>query len=369
MKNKIAILGTAMAYLTPVSYARSGIVGDLTRLKDAIVPEVFSEYIDIYTAEKSVLVQSGAMVVDPRLVQDLRGGGATFNRPFFNDLSRVEENISADTGPDAVPNNITTNKEVQVRLSRNQSWGSADLVSNLIGTDPMTHIRNKVGGYWVDRLQAAFIATAKGVFAGNDKPTDSNHVQSDLTYDASGTAFEEGVTQFKATSFVNAILTMGDRMNDLKLMAINSIVYGTMIKNDLIDFVKDSSGVTRIPTYMGRILIVDDSVPFDITTGKFETWLFAQGAFAFANGSPKVATEVTRNPLANNGGGEELLVNRVEWVIHPVGHAYYGKGAPAGGPSNDATSGNLAHADSFERVFPERKQIKIARLITRELEV
>jgi hypothetical protein len=52
-------------------------------------------------------------------------------------------------------------------------------------------------------------------------------------------------------------------------------------------------------------------------------------------------------------------------MIHPVGHRYDAS-APAGGPSNASTTNNLANATSWKRVFPERKQIKIARLITRE---
>ena len=66
-----------------------------------------------------------------------------------------------------------------------------------------------------------------------------------------------------------------------------------------------------------------------------------------------------------NGAGAETLYNRVEWSIHPAGHKYAGT-APNGGPSNAATSNNLADAGSWQRVFPERKQIKIARLKTRE---
>lgn len=352
-----------------LGFPRASLVGDITRLKDAIVPEVFSNYVDIYTTQKSTLIASGVMTADPRMKMALAGGGATFKLPFFNDLARVEENISSTEGSASTPNKITTGKEVQVRLSRNQSWGSADLVSSLIGADPMTSIVAKVGGYWRDRLQVAFIATANGVFAGNDKATDANHVKGDLTFDASGTVFAEGVTTFTASSFVNAIMTMGDRLNDLKMIAVNSIVYATMLKNNLIDFKEDSMATTKIPTYMGRAIICDDNIPFDAAKGTFETWLFAGGAFGFGSGSPKVGTEVERNPNANQGGGEEILYNRVEWMIHPVGHAYVGNSPNEGGPSNAATAGNLAHADSFVRVFPERKQIKIARLITRELPI
>jgi hypothetical protein len=70
--------------------------------------------------------------------------------------------------------------------------------------------------------------------------------------------------------------------------------------------------------------------------------------------------------IAVTAAGSDILYNRVEWCIHPVGHAYVGTRLKEGGPTNAATSNNLAYSGSWVRVFPERKQIKLARLITRE---
>ena len=73
-----------------------------------------------------------------------------------------------------------------------------------------------------------------------------------------------------------------------------------------------------------------------------------------------------RAPSQGNGKGADILYSRTQWAIHPVGHRFAVASPAVGGPSNASTSGNLAHADSWVRVYPERKQIKIARLITRE---
>ncbi len=53
------------------------------------------------------------------------------------------------------------------------------------------------------------------------------------------------------------------------------------------------------------------------------------------------------------------------WALHMTGHSYVGTPAN-GGPSNAATTNNLNDAASWNRVYQERKQIKFARLITRE---
>jgi len=346
--------------------------GPLTQITDIIVPQVFTQYVQQVTEEKTRLIQSGAVVRDPVADTLLAGGGKTFNLPSFRDLDSDVERVSTDTpyinytggvaSPD--PRKIQTSQEVAVRLSRNQSWSTADLTVALAGADPALAIASQLGGYWSRRLQQAFIASIQGVFADNAAaPSGTEHVQGDLTLDISGVSFVDGVTNFSGEAFIDATTTIGDSEDSLGLLMVHSVVYGRMQKNNLIDFIPDARGETVIPTFLGRQVIRDDSMPR--TGGVYESWLFGQGAIRLGVGSPFVPTETSRLPDAGNGGGQSVLFNRVEWCIHPVGHAYVGT-APNGGPTNAATSNNLANAGSWQRVFPERKQIKLARLITRE---
>jgi len=337
-------------------------------VSDVVVPEVFSPYVQQLTEEKSRIIQSGAAVRDAALDAVLAGGGLTFNEPSFKDLDNDADNVaSATLATTSTPNKIGTATEIQVRLSRNNSWSSGDLAADLAGADPMNAIANRVAAYWVRRLQAAFIATITGVYADNAAaPTGTEHVQNDMTHDISGVSFTDGVTNFSAEAFLDAAVTMGDSMDQLGLVIMHSIVYNRALKNNLIDFIPDSTNqsATGIPTFLGRQVVVDDGTPR--TSGVFQTWLFGAGSIRMGMSSPKVPTEVDRLPAAGNGSGQEVLYNRTEWAIHPVGCAFAVASPAAGGPSNLTTSGNLAHADSWLRVFPERKQIKMARLITRE---
>ena len=336
----------------------------VTRISDVVVPEIFTPYVQQLTEEKSRLIQSGAVVSDSRFTSLLSGGGLTFNMPSFKDLDNDEENTSNDNPAEhSTPNKIGTATEIQVRMSRNNSWSSMDLTAALAGADPMAAIANRVADYWTRRLQAAFVATMNGNFAQNATATNANHVQNDMTHDISGAAYAAGVTDFSAEAFIDATLTMGDSMEDLSLVLMHSIVYARAQKNNLIDFIPDSEGRVNIPTFLGRQVVVDDGMP--ATAGVFDTWLFGSGAVRFGAGNPAVPTETKREPTAGMGGGQDILFNRVEWVLHPTGNAYVGT-PPAGGPANAATANNLAAAASWARVFSERKQIKIARLVTRE---
>lgn len=353
--------------------------GPNTQVSDVVVPEIFTPYVQQLTEEKSRLIQSGALARDSRLDTFLAGGGLTIDMPSWKDLDNDAENISTDdtadtfrrssggyatTGrTDSIPAKTGTSSEIAVRLSRNKSWASADLAAALAGSDPMQSIANRVADYWRRRLQATFVAVLSGNFAQNAQATPANATQNDMTHDVSGASYVAGTTDFSAENFIDTTVLMGDSMEDLTMVMMHSIVYARAQKNNLIDFVPDATGQIRIPTFLGREVIVDDALPAN--AGVYETWLFGAGAILLGMGSPKVPTAVERYEAAGNGGGQEVLFNRVEWALHPRGNAYVGA-APMGGPSNANTTNNLAHEGSWARVYPERKQIKIARLITRE---
>jgi hypothetical protein len=146
---------------------------------------------------------------------------------------------------------------------------------------------------------------------------------------------------------------------------MHSIVYAKAQKNNLIDFIPDSTNAAAadIPIFLGRRVIVDDGMPN--AAGVFDTWIFGANATRWGVGNPKVPAEVERLPAQGNGGGGEELYSRIEWSMHPAGHRWLGGSVanPDGGPTNVEIADGV---NNWARTFPERKQIKAARLITRE---
>ncbi len=368
----------------------------VTQISDVIVPEIFTPYMMQQTEEKSRLIQSGVVARSAVLDEKLSGGGLTFNMPSFKPLDRDDDDRVANDTPsglqegagavvvgdgtgvlDPAPSKIETAQEIAVRMNRNNSWSSMDLATALAGADPMEAIAGEVADYWVKRQQRIFIATMNGISKDNaaaPSGTDT-HSAGDLNNDIAAVAFADGVTNFTAEAFLDAAVTMGDSMEDLTAVMVHSIVYNRMQKNNLIDFIPDARGETDIPVFQGRAVIVDDAMPSGTgvvrgdgsagDSGVFETWLLGAGFMQLGFGSPKVPTEVQRQAGAGNGSGQDILYSRLELSMHPTGHAYIGT-APNGGPSNAASANNLNDAGSWSRVYPERKQIKFARLITRE---
>jgi len=346
----------------------------LVQISDVVVPEIFTPYFQQITEEKARLIQAGVLVPDDLMNTLLAGGGLTFNIPSWQDLANAADNVSTDAESDtiaadfnagtpnprldATPLKTATSREIAVRLSRNQSWSSADLSAALAGSDAMRSIGERVGWYWARRLQAVFVATWNGVILDN-----TANDTSDYQNDVSGGAFIDGVTNFSDEAFLDTAVTMGDSMENLVAVMVHSVVFNRMQKNNLIDFIPSARGEIEIATYLGREVVVDDGMPR--TGNVYDTWLFGRNAAGLGRSDPKVPTEVHRQALAGNGGGQEVLTTRLEWSMHPRGHAYTGTPAD-GGPGNSTAANDLNNAGSWDRVFPERKQISFARLVTRE---
>jgi hypothetical protein len=357
-----------------------------TTISDVIVPAIFTPYTQQLTMEKTAIVQSGIAARDDFLDNLLAGGGLTFTVPSWQDIGDPAENVgSDDPNYDSTPNITGTSAEVAVRLSRNSSWSTMRLATALAGADPMQSIASRVSDYWVRRLQRAFVAVANGVFFTNASANAGATPgglglaaqygnQDDLTHDISASGYSSGVTDFNAEAFIDACTLLGDAAEDVTAVFMHSIVYSKAQKNNLIDFIPDAEGHINIPVFLGRRVIVDDGMPNPAGdtsnnantgggSGLYHTWLVGPASFRLGVGTPVVPTEVFRYPSRGNGAGSDTLFNRVEWVIHPVGHAWVGSSPHyEGGPTN----GQLSASGSFVRVFPERKQIKLSRLITRE---
>ncbi len=354
------------------------------QVSDVVVPELFTPYTQQLTEEKARLIQSGVVTVSPVLNQLLAGGGKTFNVPSWLDLdasdSTGSDNVSTDdvadiqaasfengtptdtNRGDATPLKISTATEVAARMVRNQNWPSTGLAGELAGSDPMQAIAGRVAYYWMRRLQRVFVQTFNGVIADNLlAPAGSDtHTQDDLINDIKGGSFVDGVTNFSAEAFIDTATLMGDSQDKLTAVMVHSIVFARMQKNNLIDFIPDARGEINIPTFLGREVIVDDGMPR--TGSVYDSWLFGSGAAQMGEAMADVPTEITRQALAGNGGGQEVLTARRVYSMHPTGHAYVQGSIPDGGPANS----DLATAANWSRRYPERKQVEFAVLRTRE---
>lgn len=318
-----------------------------TRLSDIVVPEVFAKYMIRETAEKARIFQSGIAGSNGVIANFLAGGGQTVNLPMWNDLSG-DENISNDDETDlASPLKVTAASDVAVRHNRNQGWSSADLVAALAGDDPLKMVVNRVSTYWANQMDKMWVATMNGVIADN-VANDAG----DMVFDIS--ALTGGAEFVSAEAIIDAAATMGDADDRLSAIFMHSKTYARLAKLNLIDFIPDSDGKVKFPSYLGYQVIRDDDCWTDGTD--VYTYLVARDALAFGEGTPKTPVETDRAPRGGNGGGIEELWTRREFCLHPYGFAW--KSATMTGPS--PSNAELALAANWDRVALERKQVGVA---------
>lgn len=309
----------------------------ITRISDVIVPEVFNPYVVQRTMQLTALFDSGIVQRTAEFDRLASTGAKTINMPYWNDLTGDDEVLS-DQAP-LVPGKIGTGQDVAVIQRRGKAWAANDLAANLAGDDPMRVIGDLVAGYWARRLQAILISLLKGVFAS---PSMANHV-----YDISSGSGD--AAKISASSFIDAVQLLGDAKSQLTAVVMHSAVEAALAKQNLIQFIQPSEGSPQVPTYLGKRVIVDDGVP--VSSGVYTTYIFGAGAIAYGEGNPVgfVATETARDALA----GDDYLINRRTFILHPRGVAWVGTISGAA-----PTNAELETGSNWSRVY-EPKAIRV----------
>lgn len=306
-----------------------------TQISDVIVPEVFNSYVINRTAELSELSRSGIISNNEELDALAQGGGKLINMPYWDDLDGEDEVLSDSEA--LTPEKITAGQDVAALFLRGKAWSTNDLAHVLAGSDPMAAIGDLVAGYWARRRQALLFAMLKGVFAA---PSMAGNLH-DISTGTGSAAVLRGST------FLDAQQKLGDAAGKLSAFSMHSAAYTHLKKNDLIETIKDSDG-TEIEAYMKKRVIVDDGHP--VSNGVYTSYLFGAGAIGLGNGMAKVPTETDRDSLA----GDDILINRQAFVLHPRGVKFTNVKVSGATPSN----AEVALAENWDRVY-ENKNIRI----------
>jgi len=277
-----------------------------TKIADVIVPSVFNPYVVEKSTELSALFESGIIATVGELNVFGQKGGTTVAMPFWKDLTGAEE-ILSDVVPLGV-DKITTGQDIAVLHARGKAWGVNDLAEALSGDDPMAQIAALVGDFWQRRWQTMLINILTGIFASASMAGN--------IHDISAAAAPDNI--ISANSVVDAMYKLGDASQRLTAFAMHSAVVAVLVKQGLIDFKEDRDGNPTLPYYMGKRVIQDDGMP--VTGGVYTSYLFGAGAIGYADGGAPTPTETDRDSLA----GEDILINRRHFVMHPRGIAWIG---------------------------------------------
>jgi hypothetical protein len=313
-----------------------------TRLADVIVPSIWHPYMVERTAALSAAMQSGIIAPVAEFGELAGEGGNIINMPFWQDLTGDDEVLSATGGALGV-NNITSALDLAVVLARGKAWGVNELAAHLSGDDPAGAIADLVAAFWARKQQQALISVLKAIFATSGGALTATHLHN---INADATAANRVIS---APRSLDAIQKMGDSKSKLSGVIMHSAVQNKLAQDNLIQTIRPTDGSPGFQTFLDKRVVVDDGVP--VTTGVYDTYFFGQGAFGYAEvqNSKVTPVETDRDSLA----GEDILITRRHYILHPRGVAYTGA-ATGGGPTNAA----LETAGNWQRRY-EPKNVRI----------
>lgn len=329
------------------------------QLPDVYNPLTFSQFEQESQIELNRFLSSGVAVINPLVSAMAMQAGNIGELPFYTPLGTQEPNYSSDVpGNTSTPSNVTGAKMVFRKALQNQSWSTMDLAVELALANPTDAITSKIGAYWATNNEKRIIQSAMGVLADNVANDSSDMLKTVATDSVSAITAAELIS---GDTVIDTIQTMGDHGENLGVIAMHSVPYRSLQKQNLIDFIPNARGEVNIPTYLGMMVVVDDSLPAVAGSNRitYTSILFTVGAFAAGFGTPQNPSALDREENAGNGGGESILYSRRTDIFHPLGFSFLS--ASISGQS--ATQAELATATEWNRVW-DRKNVGIAFLQT-----
>jgi Major capsid protein 13-like len=329
-----------------------------TQLADVVIPAEFTTYQVENSMVSTALFQSGVLVPNGVIAEQLSAGAESFTIPAWRDLGETEADITSDDPTVlSTPQKYSALRQIVRKSYLHQSWSDMSLASELSGDNPIEALQGRVSAYWDRQFEKRLIASLLGILASNVANS-----AADMVVDISGAS--GAAADFSAEAVIDAAATLGDRLEDVKAIAMHSAIYTEALKNDLIEFIPQSQGLP-IKTFRGMAVIMDDNL--SPSAGVYTTVLMGDGAVGFGASTPRTGfgTELFRIPASGNGGGQSVLHSRMNVGLHPLGFSWSDGTGGTAIVGDSPTLAELAAAAHWSRAATSRKSIPLAFLVSK----
>lgn len=319
----------------------------------------------------TALLQSGAMVADAEIANQISKGSNLYTVPFYKTIGG--EPVNYDGKTDITADETSGATQTGVVWGRAKAWKARDFVFDFNGANPMAVIASQVKRYWDKQLQAEMLAILTGLFGINST------VHSDDAYSKAWEGHTLNIASADegqvAASNKLGETTVGDAtvkacgdlaFGNFNLAVMHSAVAQGLAGTQLLEYRKytDPLGIERslpIADINGLTVIVYDGVPTaEGSTShltEYTSYLLGNGCLRYAPAPVKVPFEPDRDPKTN--GGEDLLYTRKRNTICPNGITY----VPQSGDPVSLTNAQLGEAKRWKPVY-DPKCLPMARIIS-----
>ena len=336
---------------------------------------------------KTALWNSGVITNDSSLAASVGAGdGRLFTKRFYRDLPDPDDSATnGPTYPDDSDNLVPTHNlpDAEFKVTKNGPVASWDLKAiarrfNFM-SDPMGVVSSLLGEYWGKYYDKYAIASMTGILADN-----ADNDGGDMIVDISDAASAPDPTNtIQNDTVIAAEATAGDAAN-FRTIVLHSRVYNNLRIQNLIDFIPSARGEVDFALYQGKIVIVSDQVPVDLgganpvyTTYVLGVDVYRYGA-SLSTGEDEsiIGFEQWRDPRQGLGAGQDQIISRVQFGLHPVGFDWLdvtvtGSRSVGANPPGDVNDqpiypnlADLRLAANWDRIASDRKHIQIAAILS-----
>jgi hypothetical protein len=326
------------------------------RIADVFNPTTFGRKAQEAQIKLNRFLNSGIATLDPELNKQFRAGALTALINVYGALATGEPRYSNDDPTDlnTVHGKIGNLQQTARVAARNDSWALMDLARELADKDPVGAITGRIGQYWATDDEQRLITSLLGILADNIDNNGSDMLIDVATDDVAAVVDAERIG---GDLVIDGLQTMGDHKDVLTTLAIHSQIHTRLQKQNLIEYIPTTEGNIGFERYLGKRLVVDDTLPAVAGTNRitYTCMMFGAGAVLTGRGLVEKPAELDRNPDAGNGGGQEKIYSRVSNAWHPNGFNFSSTSVAGQAP----TYAELALAANWNRVL-ERKHIPLA---------
>ena len=332
----------------------------VVQIADIYNPVTFARRAQQAQLELNRFIQSGVAIEDPELTAQMSVGGHMGELTNMGKLAITEPNYSSDNSAAlSTPANIAKELMKWRGAARNQSWSTMDLARELALQDPVGAITGRIGVFWKNDDEKRIINSLVGIVASNIA---NNSGDMCVTVGTDANSAVTDAERISGNTFIDVLQTLGDHKDAITTLAVHSVVHARLQKQNLIQFVRNSDNNIMFETYMGKRLIVDDSLPAIMGTYRmmYTCVAFGPGAIGRGNGRVLNPSEMQRKPDAGNGGGQDIIYSRVHNAWHPYGFSFTSTTLNGGDATcRFANYSDLKLAANWTRVW-SRKNIPLA---------
>ena len=285
--------------------------------------EVFTDMMNEADYWKNPVIASGIIRQDASIMDAIGAQGNVATLPIYTPLNIHDTNMGAlnnDGLTDNTPQEISGSKQTAMMIQRMKAFKAKDFTKELTGADPMTHIKNKITGYWTQVWEDEMMNIADAVMGVTAM---SSHV-TNLSV-ATGTIGD--ANKITETTMIDAEqAALGDMAGGLGLAVMHSKIYAAYQKMGLVEYDKYvTQGAIKqdiqLPTINGKHVLVTDYYTLDNSTAGFpvyKTYLFGEGAFLSCDKN-NYGNQYTTDYDPETAAGTDKFYTKQGKVLHPNG--------------------------------------------------